>query len=241
MSEIRQLISETIKASKRNRMINGILWVVVFSLLGVALYTTFLSIESKEEAVKERDAKKELLIVSDSLRVKAEMLVLDLEVSKENLKGEKAKLEEIKILYDSLRQVQLEQMVLLTQIDDRDELWDYAVKLNTVQSYTDYIKIKGTNNKVHNKLKTLLDKTGYVQIQESNGKMLIQEVDAQFDWGEFGLWTSKSARSIRNGVMGLKEYPNTNRNGDVILEGQPFVIIQDSIMSGRTRWAKIKY
>ena len=236
MSEIRQLIGETIKVSRRNRMINTILWVVVFGLVLVALYTTFLSIESKQEAITERDAKNELLIVSDSLRVKAEALVFDLEVSEENLQGEKAKLEEIKIAYDSLRLVQLEQMTQITELDQGDELWDYAVKENTIESYTDYIKIKGSNQEVYTKLESLLTNTGYVQIQESNGTMLIELKD-----DSSGLWASKSARSIRNGVMGLKTYSNTERNGDVILEGQPFKIVQDSIMSGRTRWAKILY
>ena len=138
------------------------------------------------------------------------------------------KLEEIKVAYDSLRQVQLEQM------EQGDELWDYAIAENTVEAYTDYIKIKGMNDDVYEKLTSLLDRTGYVQIQESNGNMLIEEL-------ENGLWSSKSARSIRYGVMGLKEFPSTNRNGDVILEGQPFIIIKDSLMSGKTRWAKILY
>ena len=41
--------------------------------------------------------------------------------------------------------------------------------------------------------------------------------------------------------MGNKNFRNTNRNGDVILKGQPFLILQDSLMSGKTRWAKISY
>jgi hypothetical protein len=56
-----------------------------------------------------------------------------------------------------------------------------------------------------------------------------------------GFWKSKSARSIRNGVIGVRSFRNTSRNGDVILKGQVFVILQDSIMSGKTRWAKISY
>jgi hypothetical protein len=244
MSEIRDLILETTKTTRKSRMINNILWFVVTCLVLVAFYTTNLSYDLKKDAqaseliaLNERDAKERSLLIADSLRVKAENLVVELEItngdlaiSEENLQGEKAKLEEIKVKYDSLRQVQLAEM------ERGDDLWDYAVEENTVQSYSDYIKIKGTKDEAVSSIKTLLHKTGYLQVQESNGTLLVQAVDTQS-----GLWTTKSARSIRNGVMGLKAYPDTERNGDVILEGQPFVILQDNIMSGKTRWAKIAY
>lgn len=115
-----------------------------------------------------------------------------------------------------------------------DELWEYTEKTNTIQAYTDYIKIKGPNDKVIDKIKSLMRKTGYVQIQESNGTMnIIPSVKGS------GLWEAKTARSIRYGVIGKSG--NSNRTGDVILQKQPFVILQDSIMSGRTRWAEIAY
>jgi hypothetical protein len=244
MSEIRDLILETTKTTRKGRMINNVLWGVVTCLVLVAFYTTMLSIDLKKEAqeseqiaLNERDAKEKSFIIADSLKTIAEDLVVELEItniylatSEENLQGEKEKLEEIKVKYDSLRQVQLKQM------ERGDDLWDYAKKENTIEAYSDYIKIKGSNNDATNSIKKLLKKTGYVQIQESNGKILIELIDSKS-----GLWTTKSARSIRNGVMGLKQFRSTQRNGDVILEGQPFVILQDSIMSGKTRWAKIAY
>lgn len=231
MSEIKLLIAEITKNSKRSRMINNILWIIVALLMGVSFYTTILSIDSKNEALVERDAKEKALVVSDSLKRVAEELVEDLRISEENLQGEKDKLELIKIQYDSIRQVQLQ---LLEEVN-RDELWEYTEQTNTIEAYTDYLKLKGDNgHNIIEKIKTLMQKTGYVQIQESNGTMNIEPSSN----GE-GLWIPKSTRSIRYGVIGKSR--NSDRTGDVILKDQPFVILEDSIWSGRTRWAKIAY
>jgi hypothetical protein len=227
MSDIKDLIKDTNKTARRGRLINNVLWIVVVCLVVTSLYATSLAIDSKKVAVSERDAKEQSLVLADSLRIKAEALVDNLKISEENLQGEKAKLETIKIKYDSIRQLTLNQS---------DDLWEYAEKENTIEAYNDYIKIKGINDNVVNKIKTLLQNTGYVQIQESNGKVLISPINSQY-----GLWEANSARSIRYGVIGNTNYRNSNRNGDVILKGQPFVILEDSIMSGKTRWAKIAY
>ena len=231
MSEIKQLIAEITKNSRRSRMINNILWVIVTILVCVSFYTTLLSIESKNEAISERDAKEKALIISDSLKNRAEGLVEDLRISEENLQGEKDKLEQFKVQYDSLRQVQLQ----LMEEANRDELWDYTVETNTIEAYMDYLKLKGDNDhNVIDKIKALMTRTGYVQIQESSGKMHIEKSDIGY-----GIWIPKSARSIRHGVIGRN--PNSNRTGDVIFKGQPIVILQDSIWSGKTRWAKIAF
>ena len=237
MSDIKKLILETNKTTRRGRMINNILWGAVVVLVVTSLYITYVALDLKHEAEtnelmykNERDSKAELLIIADSLKNQAQSLVHDLQISEENLEGEKAKLEDISRKYDSIRQVQLE------QLEQGDELWDYAVKENTVQSYTDYAKIKGFTPEAIEKIKSLLRKTGYVMIEESNGKVLIEEVG-------FGFWKPNSARSIRKGVIGNTEYSRngSERNGDVIIKGQVFVILQDSLMSGRTRWAEIAY
>jgi hypothetical protein len=34
---------------------------------------------------------------------------------------------------------------------------------------------------------------------------------------------------------------NSERNGDVVLQGQIVQFVDDTFYSGRTRWAKIKY
>jgi len=232
MSDIKDLIRETNKTARRGRLINNILWGVVTCLVLVAFYASFLAIDAKKEAVAERDAKEilltqkeELLIVADSLTRQAEELVAELEISEGNLQVEKDKLELIKVKYDSLREI---------TINKKDDLWEYAVQTNTLESYTDYVKIKGINEDVVSRIKALLRKTGYMQIQESNGTILIEPINR-----EYGLWTTKSTRSIRRGVIGIST--NSNRNGDAILKEQPFVILEDSLWSGKTRWAKIAY
>ena len=231
MSDIKDLIRETNKTARRGRLINNILWVVVTCLVLVSFYASNLAIDAKKEAEAERDAKKIALVISDSLRNTAELLVENLRISEENLQGEKDKLELIKIQYDSIRQVQLQ---LLEEVN-RDELWDYTEQTNTIQAYTDYLKLKGDNgHDIIGKIKSLMQKSGYVQIQESNGFMNIEPSE-----NGLGLWKTKSARSVRYGVIGKSS--NSNRTGDVILKEQPFVILEDSIWSGKTRWAKIAY
>ena len=165
------------------------------------------------------------MVIADSLKRQAVAYADDLKISEENLQGEKEKLELIKVKYDSIREITLHQT---------DDLWEYAREENTIQAYADYVKIKGINDEVVSKIKNLLQKTGYMQIQESNGYRLIEPINQ-----EFGLWTTKSTRSIRHGVIGKDAF--SSRNGDAILQGQPFVILEDSLMSGSAKWAKIAY
>lgn len=234
MSDIKDLIRETNKNSRRARLINNILWGVVTCLVGVAFYTSFLAFESKKDAEAERDAKEHLLVEKEELLVEkeaslklADSLKEVAELAQEDLELEKAKLETYKVELDSLRQLSL------TQTDD---LWEYAKEQNTLEAYSDYVRIKGVTQEVADNIKSLLTRVGYMQIQESNGNMLIEPMNRQL-----GLWTTKSARSIRNGVIGNPQYRNQSRTGDVVLQDQPFVILEDSIMSGRARWAKIAY
>lgn len=231
MSEIKELINVVNKQARKARMINTVLSIVVTLLVCISFYTTILAIDSKNEAMVERDAKEKALVISDSLKNKAEQLVENLRISEENLEGEKAKLELIKVAYDSIRQFQLQ----LLEERNNDELWQYTESVNTIEAYTDYLKVKGDNNHdVIGKIKSLMQKTGYVQIQESNGTMNIAP-----SVNGYGLYEAKSTRSIRHGVIGIDR--NSERTGDVILQNQPFVILQDSIWSGRTRWAKIAF
>ena len=234
MSDIKDLIRETNKNARRGRLINNILWGIVTCLVMVAFYTSFLVFESKKEAEAERDAKEHLLVEKESLLIEkeaslklADSLREVAETAQGDLELEKEKLEAIKVKQDSIRELTLNQ---------KDDLWEYAVRENTIEAYSDYVRIKGVTPQVAENIKTLLTRTGYMQIEESNGNMLISPMNRQL-----GLWKTNSARSVRNGVMGNVNYRNQARNGDVILKDQPFVIIEDSIMSGKTRWAKIAY
>lgn len=234
MSDIKELIRENNRNARRSRLINNILWGLVVLLIIACFYTGFDAVMAKAKAVEEKEAKELALTekeaslkLADSLRKVAESLVSDLKASEEDLEAEKAKLESFKVKYDSIREITLNQT---------DDLWEYAKRENTLQAYTDYVKIKGPTSEVETKIKTLLTRTGYMQIEESNGYMLIEPFNRQL-----GLWTTKSARSVRNGVIGNPSFRNQSRTGDVILKDQPFVILEDSLMTGRARWAKIAY
>ena len=127
------------------------------------------------------------------------------------------------------------------QLSATDDLWEYAVEQNTFEAYMDFINIKGEEgieahkDELNVKLNGFLKRTGYVQFQESNANKLFEPVSFG---GRDDLFTPKSARSVRKGVIGKdKSY---GRNGDVILEGQ-IVRVEEYIESGNSIWAKIKY
>jgi hypothetical protein len=222
MSEIREVIREQKRSARNSRIYGYITTCIIGILLTFSFYVTKESLDAKETLAKTN------ISLENSLEVIKEKNI-ELEITKENLNGEKEKLEEISIRYDSLRQAMLE-------LQSQDELWDLTVEQNTVQAYTDYIKVKGVNDKVVQKLDEVMDRTGYVQIQESDGTMLftkIEEVDS------LNIYVPNSARSVRAGVIGRDQF--VQRKGDVILKGQPVQIIEDSIYTGKARWAKIKY
>ena len=230
MSETRALIQEISKDNRKTRRINTVLWVVVVLLVGAAAWVANYAVTQKDKVevllVKEKELSDQLQDTNTKLAEQAE----ELRISEENLQLEKEKLEEIKVQYDSLRQVVLEEQ-------NQDELWDLTVQQNTLQAYGDYIKVKGVNDRVIEKMESLLTRTGYIQIQESDGTMLFNRFLGT-DHG-LNLWTPTSTRSVRNGVIGKSS--KSERNGDAILAGQPVRIVEDSIYTGKARWAKIKY
>ena len=222
MSEVKELIREINKANKRSRIVGHILTAVVIILIGVAFYTTKISLDAKHDAEHATE-------LVEQGKIRAEAIAADLKISQENLQGEKDKLEQIQVSYDSLRQ---------SIIQEQQNLWNYTTEQNTLEGYSDYLSIKGEDDHdVVDKIRPFLKSTGYVQIQDSNGEMLFDPLNNE----EGDLWKPKSARSIRNGVVGKADQKTIARNGDVILEGQIIQIVDDSLMSGKSRWAKIKY
>ena len=64
--------------------------------------------------------------------------------------------------YDSIRKLQLVKT---------DDLWEYALQENSIEAYSDYIRIKGVNDSVVSKLKTLFKNNSLINtnIFHSNG------------------------------------------------------------------------
>jgi hypothetical protein len=230
MAETKQIIQEVKKANRKATLVNTILWIVIALLVGAAGWVAHYAVTQKKQVevllIKEKDLADKLQITNDRLEEQTEALQL----SEENLLAEKSKLEQIQVSYDSIRQA-------LLQEQSHDDLWELTLQKNTVQGYADYIKIKGVNENAVQMLDDKLTRTGYIQIEESNGNMLFKRFLGQ-DFG-LNLWTPKSARSVRTGVIGKNKI--SERTGDVILEGQPIRVVEDSIYTGKARWAKIKY
>lgn len=222
MSEIREVIKQQQNSIKRSRIYGYIATAIIGVAVSITIFTTKQAIDAKEIATNLN------ISLENSLELIKEKNI-ELEISEANLQGEKEKLELAKKQYDSLRQ---------SVSKEKENLWNYTVEQNTLEAYTDYFNIRGEDeHDVVNKIRELLTRTGYVQIQESNGDMLFNPLSNT----DNDLYVPKTARSIRSGVLGKDGKKSTERTGDVILEGQIVQIIQDSIMSGNSRWAKIKY
>ena len=222
LDELREVIKENQRSIKKSRIFGYILTGVLGIAVTIVFYTTKLAVEAEERATQLNTS------LENSLEVIKEKNI-ELEISEANLQGEKEKLELIQKSYDSLRQ---------SLAKEKENLWNYTVEQNTLEAYTDYLNIRGEDGHgVVDKIRTFLTRTGYVQIQESNGTMLFDPLSNN----DNDLYVPKTARSIRKGVLGKGGQQTVERNGDVILEGQIIQIVRDSIMSGNSRWAKIKY
>jgi len=222
MSEVRELIKQQQRSTKKSRLYGHIATGIIGVLVCITFITTKKSLDATDRATKLNTS---LEISLETIREKN----IELEISEENLKGEKEKLELIQKQYDSLRQ---------SLAKEKENLWVHTLEHNNLQAYTDYLKIKGEDGHgVVDRIRTFLTRTGYVQIQESNGNMLFEPLNNN----DNDLYVPKSARSIRKGVLGKGGQQTVERNGDVILEGQIIQVVRDSIMSGNSRWAKIKY
>ncbi|MBT8279968.1 MAG: hypothetical protein KJO16_00190 [Muriicola sp.] len=218
MSKLKDRIEEINKTVQKSRRINNILWVVVIVFVGTSIYFAIDAEISKEKAITKEE---EALAARDSLKL-----------LEEDLQGEKNKLEEFKKKYDVLVEEKLA---------TNDDLWQYTVEANTFEAYMDYINVKGEEgiseheDELNTKLNSFLNRTGFVQFQESSSNVLFEPMP-------FGdrddLFTPKSARSVRKGVIGVDN--SYGRNGDVILEGQ-IVQVVEYIESGNSKWAKIRY
>lgn len=221
MSKIQERIAEIDKASKKSRLINTILWVVVFGLVGLSGWFYLDAVNSKKAAIANEK-------VAELAKEEAEGLQKDLE----NLIEKNNELELAKL-----------------NSENQDDLWNYTKQENTLEAYTNYINVKGDTSvqldSVSIMINNILSKSGYVQFLDSDGK---KEYFTNFDKipGIKDLFQAKSARSVRNGVIGASktEYPkaskNTSRTGDVILNGQLVKKIRE-VESGNSIWFEIEY
>ncbi len=215
MTKIQDRINEINKIAKRSRMITTVLAVIIVAFIVLTAWN-ITTINSKNNSLK---------VVNEEL----EYLKTNIEVKEIKYKNELSQLR------DSI-----------AEADPASNLWAYTKKTNSIDAYAKYIETERQNNSVVeperiNEIKAavddLMDRKGWIQIQESNGTKLFTELSGFID-NVRDVRKAKSSRSVRNGIIG--ESGNSGRNGDVISKDQ-LVIVVTTKQSGKAVWAEIKY
>ncbi|MBT8265801.1 MAG: hypothetical protein KJO41_08440 [Bacteroidia bacterium] len=217
MGTLGDKLKDVEKKSKRTQRITFSLSAIMIIFLALSV---FLMLQLRKSEIKLQQSLKE----KDSINVALDSTNVELAATQLNLEN----------LIAERQKVELERQKA------NDDIWNYTKEENTIEGYLNYLNIKGDD--VENKdevlaaINNLLSETGYVQIKESNGNNIFKPSN-KLD----GYFESNTARSVRRGVIGNPDYPNTSRNGDVILAGQ-IVKISDTINAGSiARWGKIRY
>lgn len=126
--------------------------------------------------------------------------------------------------------------------------YEEAKQKNTPEAYYDYVKSVGAENfgddriinEISERLLTLMEETGYVQIMDSNQKdYFFEETEKLFP--SYDLYRAKGDRNVNTGVLGHPDFTNPrNKRGHFIRAGQ-IVNVLEIIPSGSANWAKIQY
>lgn len=223
MSKIAQRIEEIERLTKKSRIINNVLWVIVFLLVALAAYFAYQTAK----------VNKQLESANTALEEKNELLIKQkdtISMQKLDLEKRNAEIEDYK-------------NQLLNSVQSDEVYWEVATSQNTLESYIDYLKNHTPDNLNYLDAKKRLDDKlkaqGFVQIMESNGKSIFTQL---LDLGEDGKYLiCKNAVRVRRGVIGNKEYAPSTTTGEVIGMGQIVRVEIDSIPSGQSMWAKIRF
>jgi hypothetical protein len=126
-----------------------------------------------------------------------------------------------------------------------DSLFNKVSRTNTPEAYYKYVKETGAKNyadprilqEITTKLSSLMNKSGYVQIMNSDGTYNFEEKEKLFEGYQF--YEAKSDWTVRKGIIGNPDYTNTSRI-DVLRAGK-LVNVLRIIGSGNAAWAEISY
>jgi predicted nuclease with TOPRIM domain len=228
MSKIQDRIQEIDKIAKRSRAIAIILSIVIIGFI-VATGLNLQTISVTNAKLVENETV--IQLKNDSLNDANEELVFLKTQIEANETKYKDELEELKSQMTS----------------GNEELWEFTKSENTVNAYYKYIETKGVENiepekidEIKTSILALMNKGAdtkyWVQIKESNGIELFDKITMFGNIRDVRI--AKSARSVRNGVIGVDS--SSGRNGDVISKGQ-YVLVLDTKESGTTNWAQIRY
>jgi len=173
----------------------------------------------------------------------------DLQVKNESLVRQKSKI-------DSLLLVTQNQLGALARATD-SVFYNVAKKANTFPTYKNYLATFGKNGEhyteVLKSINELFPKRGYVQFKESNGKILYNKFKDTVGFPEKpiifdgvnsisrdNLYVSSVEWTIRKGIPGHSDFPNSGTTGDFIRENQKVRV--DSVIDwGSSKWIYIAY
>lgn len=219
MSKLKERIEEINKTVQKSRRINNVLWVVVFILVGTSIYFAIDAEISRQNAIDEKNK-------ADTLAIKNDSLYKETLLAKNQL-----------AINDSLKQIEIQQLLQDSNLD----FWEQTLKTQDLQAYSDYLeRTPDSVEQVNRALETYFNKEGYVQIIETDGYSLIENVPLELD-GKFAKF--KTDRAVRNGAIGMDDAGARNpvRIG-VVFKGQIFEIEKEfPSTSTKSVWALIKY
>jgi len=223
MTKIQDRIHEINKIAKRSRLITTVLAIIIVAFIVLTVWN-MNTISNNNVTINSKN---------DSLNV-----------VNEELKFLKGQIEDKEIKYkNELRQI----VDSIAQANQGSNLWENTKSTNTIDGFAKYIETERDNNSVieperiteiKDAVDAIMDQNGWIQIEESNGTKLFAELSNYID-NISDLRKAKSARSVRNGIIGDSKY-DSSRNGDVISKDQ-FVIVVNTVSSGKAVWAQIKY
>ncbi len=214
MGNLSDKIKERERKSKQNKLMMNVLGVVViiFMVSSVLLYSKL-----KEEKRKLTESETSLLASEKSLLA-----------SNKELKTK-----------DSILIIQNKKLLELR--GSIDNFWNAAQNSNRMKDYASYLERAIEDDDHYNDALTLLNslatQTGYVQVTESNGNILLQKIENLNTEDQF--YKALSDRSIRRGVINNPDFPNSSVKGT--LRTDDVVKVVRLIPSGNAQWAEIRY
>ena len=216
MSKIKERIIEIDKSAKRSRLIAIILGVIIIAFIVVTGYLIYEQIKDKQII---ENKKAELQVKVDELtEAQKELKAKDLLLTSQN---------------ERLREVQ----------GRLDTYWEEAVRSDKIKDYADYLlkAIKGDKHydEALIKMNELANKTGYVQITDSNGTPYlspIKKIDTDVTF-----YIAQKAMRVRRGVIGDPNFSNTSQIGNKVVKVNDVVRLDEIIKTGGAEWGKIAY
>lgn len=215
MSKIKDRIQEIERITRKSRRINNTLWVVVAVFVAASIGLGVWASIERTNAINAKDQE-----------IAAKKL---LEEANEQLQN-------------SEREVQrkLDSMVR----ENVGDLWEGAKTINSLKGYAAY-KEKNPNDTIHNEdlinaVNKLLNKNGFVQIVETNGNRLFEEVDLALD-GVFVKFDTD--KNVRNGAIGIDGCGSSNPTKTGVVLKDKTVRVKDTCHArgSDSVWAEIEY